>query len=104
MAEKKEKKLNILNLLQLIFEIIVACGFVLGLIPFVYLAMFFLILPLVVVNLVFSIIQKNGTMPFTIVNIVMVFLSLIPILGYLFRITGLVMSILSAVKLSKELE
>ncbi len=90
-----------LNLLQLIFEIIVAVGYAVGLIPFMYLFTVWFVVPLTVADLVFSILTKNKTMPFTITNVVMAFLSLIPLVGYVTRIVGIVMSIISAVKVGK---
>jgi hypothetical protein len=96
------KKMETLNLLQFIFEIAVAFGFLFGLIPFVYyITGLMWVIPLTVVNLVFSIIQKNGTKSFTITNVVMAFLALIPLIGIIPKIVGLIMSIMSAVRLGK---
>lgn len=89
---------SVLNLLQMIFEIVVGIGFIIGLFPFGYLAIaVWFVVPLTIANLVFSIISKNGTMPFTIVNVIMAWLALIPIAGAFFRVVGIVMSIISAI-------
>jgi hypothetical protein len=92
-----------LNLIQMIFEIAVGVGYVIGMIPFGYLFVFWWLIPLTIANLVFSIISKNGTLGFTITNVIMGWLSLIPIVGYIPRVIGLVMAILSAIKTGKQI-
>ena len=53
--------IRLLNLLQLLSEIAIAVGYLLGLIPFVYLWSCSWVIPLVFVNLVFAILTSNGT-------------------------------------------
>ncbi len=96
--------MKILSLLQLIFEIIVGVGYVIGLFPFGYLVAMWWVIPLTIVNMVFAIISKNKTLPLTITNVVMAWVSLIPVIGFASRIVGLIMSILSAIKVGKDLE
>ena len=91
-----------LNLLQFIFEILVGVGYLFGLIPLVYLISFWWVMPLTIANLVFSIISKNRTLHLTITNVLMAWLSLIPVLGYMTRVVGFVMSVTSAIVISKE--
>ncbi|SDO01290.1 hypothetical protein SAMN04487897_10774 [Paenibacillus sp. yr247] len=93
---------RLLNLLQLLSEIAIAVGYLIGLIPFVYLWSCSWVIPLVFVNLVFAILTSNGTTTKTIINIIMAFLSFIPIAGYLFRGIGIVISWMNVVALSKE--
>lgn len=95
--------MKILNLLQLIFEIIVGVGYIIGLFPFGYIISLWWVIPLTIVNLVFAIISKNKTLPFNITNVVMAWISLIPIIGFASRIVGLIMSILCAIKVGKDL-
>jgi predicted branched-subunit amino acid permease len=94
--------LRLLNLLQLLSEIAIAVGYLLGLIPFVYLWSYTWVIPLVFVNLVFAILTHNGTTLKTVINIIMAFLSFIPVAGYVFRIVGIVISGLNIAALSKE--
>lgn len=94
--------LRLLNLLQLLSEIAIAVGYLLGLIPFVYLWSYTWVIPLVFVNLVFAILTHNGTTTKTVINIIMAFLSFIPVAGYAFRIVGIVISGLNIAALSKE--
>ncbi|MDR6884699.1 putative branched-subunit amino acid permease [Bacillus sp. 3255] len=94
--------IRLLNLLQLLSEIAIAVGYLLGLIPFVYLWSCAWVIPLVFANLVFAILTHNGTTMKTAINIVMSFLSFIPVVGYLFRIAGIVISGLNLAALSKE--
>lgn len=94
--------LRLLNLLQLLSEIAIAVGYLLGLIPFVYLWSYTWVIPLVFVNLVFAILTHNGTTTKTVINIIMAFLSFIPVAGYVFRIVGIVISWINIAALSKE--
>ncbi|OCT16206.1 hypothetical protein A8709_01830 [Paenibacillus pectinilyticus] len=97
----RSETIRLLNLLQLLSEVGIAVGYLLGLIPFVYAWSCSWVIPLVFVNLVFAILTGNGTTVKTIINIVMAFLSLIPLLGYVFRFGGLLMSGLNLKELSK---
>jgi hypothetical protein len=92
-----------LNLIQMIFEIVVAVGYVIGLVPFGYIFVFWWLIPLTIANLVFSVILRNGTLGFTITNVIMAFLSLIPIVGYIPRAVGLIMAILSAIRTGEQI-
>ncbi|MCY9661466.1 hypothetical protein P5G65_32730 [Paenibacillus chondroitinus] len=94
--------LRLLNLLQLLSEIAIAVGYLLGLIPFVYLWSYTWVIPLVFVNLVFAILTHNGTTTKTVINIIMAFLSFIPVAGYVFRVVGIVISWLNIAALAKE--
>jgi hypothetical protein len=89
----KPETVRILNLVQLISEIAIGVGYLLGLIPFVYLWSSTWIVPLVFVSLIIAVINSsNKTLTFTIVNVALAFLSYIPLLGYVFRIAGIVVS------------
>lgn len=84
--------IRILNLLQVISEIGIGVGYLLGLIPFVYLWSSMWVIPLVFVSLVIALLTRNGTTNMTLINIVFSFLSYIPVVGYIFRIGGAVIS------------
>ena len=91
-----------INIIQLISEILVVIGFAVGFIPFGYLISIWWVAPLTILNFILSAISKNKTLPFTITNIIMAGLSLIPILGYLTRLLGIVMSVISISKIGKQ--
>src|SRR2546428_1977932 len=97
----RPETLRLLNLLQLLSEIAIAVGYLLGLIPFVYLWSCSWVIPLVFVNLVFAILTSNRTATKTVINIVMAFLSFIPVAGYLFRVIGIVISWINIQALAK---
>ncbi|NOU88473.1 hypothetical protein GC102_22340 [Paenibacillus sp. LMG 31460] len=97
----RPETIRLLNLLQLLSEIAIAVGYLLGLIPFVYLWSCSWVIPLVFVNLVFAILTSNGTTTKTVINIVMAFLSFIPVAGYLFRVIGIVISWINIQALAK---
>jgi hypothetical protein len=63
-----------------------------------YLIAMWWVIPLTVVSLVISLIARNGTWIINILNVCMSVLSLIPLLGFLPRILGFILSIVSAVK------
>ncbi|UKS25734.1 hypothetical protein LOZ80_29895 [Paenibacillus sp. HWE-109] len=92
---------RLLNLLQLLSEIAVAVGYLIGLIPFAYLWSYTWVIPLVFVNLVFAFLTNNGTTIKTIINIVVAFLSFIPLLGIVFRVIGIVISLINVRELSR---
>ena len=95
------KKPSSLTTLQMVFEGLVLFGYVVGLIPFGYIFALFWVIPLTIANLIISLIQNNATKAYTITNVVMAWLSLIPIVGYVPRIIGIIMSVLSMIKLMK---
>lgn len=93
---------RMLNVVQILSEVAILAGYALGMIPFVYLWSYTWVVPLVFVSLVLAIVASNGTTGKTIVNIAMAFLSFIPLVGYLFRVIGILVSILNIVALSKD--
>lgn len=97
----RPETLRLLNLLQLLSEIAIAVGYLLGLIPLVYAWSCSWVIPLAFANLIFAILTGNGTTTKTVINIVMAFLSLIPLLGYLFRVVGIVISWMNIQALAK---
>jgi hypothetical protein len=92
---------DILNLLQFIFEIAVIVGYVIAIIPGLYFITFLWVIPLTIANLVFSIMKENDTLPYTGTNVAMSLITFLPLIGWLSIIVGIVMSILSALKVSK---
>ena len=87
-----------LNLIQILVNILIGLGYIVGLIPMGYLIAMWWVIPLTVVSLVISIIARNGTWIINILNVVMSVLSLIPLFGFLPRILGFILSVVSAVK------
>lgn len=88
----KPETVRILNLVQLVSEVGIAAGYLLGFIPFVYLWSSGWVIPLVFVSLIIALINRNGTLNYTIANVVLALLSLIPVAGYLFRAGGIYVS------------
>lgn len=95
---------RILNLVQLIAEICIGAGFLLGLIPFVYLYSSGWVIPLAIVSLILSFINKNNTFPFTITNLFLAFVSYIPIVGFVTRLIGAIVSLLNIYNLKNQLK
>ena len=97
------KRTNLLTMLHFVFEILVALGFFIGLFPFGYLFSFWWVIPLTIVNLFFSLVKKSGTLQFDLTNVFMSVLALIPIVGYVARVAGIAMAVLSSLKLGVKL-
>jgi predicted branched-subunit amino acid permease len=91
----KRDTIRLLNLIQMISEICIAAGYLIGLIPFVYIWSSSWVIPLVFVSLVIALLNKNGTLMFTIANLAMAFLSYIPVVGFLFRLIGAGISVIN---------
>ncbi|RME53545.1 hypothetical protein D6783_01605 [Candidatus Woesearchaeota archaeon] len=100
--QAKDNNKRTLTIIQFLFEVIVAGGFLLGLIPFAYLFSVWFVIPLTITNLILSIITKNDTFNYTLPNVFLAFFSLMPILGIAARIAGVIFAALSAATLSKQ--
>lgn len=85
------------NKLHMVLEFVIAVGFFLGLIPFLYAWVAGWIIPLTIISFIFSIVLSNGTIFLTITNFIMAILSVIPIIGYIPRIIGIIISIINMV-------
>ncbi len=86
---------KLLNGVQAIVELCIAAGYVLSLIPFVYLWTSGWVIPCIFISMVLGIVNRNGTVTFTAVNLVMGLLGFIPALGYIPRIIGIIISIVT---------
>jgi predicted branched-subunit amino acid permease len=84
----KPETLRTLNLIQLISEIAIAVGYLIGIIPFAYAWSSGWVIPLVFVSLILAVLTRNGTLLFTIGNVLLAVLSYIPLIGFVFRIIG----------------
>jgi predicted branched-subunit amino acid permease len=91
----KRDTVRLLNLIQMISEICIAIGYLIGLIPFAYLWSSGWVIPLVFVSLIIAFLNKNGTLMFTLANLAMSFLSYIPVVGFVFRIIGAGISVVN---------
>lgn len=89
------------NRLHLVVELLIVIGFSLSLIPFLYLWVAGWIIPVTIISVIFSFVLGNRTLPMTIANVVMSILSFIPIIGYIPRIIGLIISIINMVNISR---
>ncbi|UJF33547.1 hypothetical protein [Paenibacillus hexagrammi] len=84
--------IRVLNLIQLISEMCIAVGYLVGLIPFMYMVSCNWVLPLVFVSAIIAWLVRNGTTNMAVINIVLSFLSFIPVVGYVFRVGGILVS------------
>lgn len=99
--KKQDSSNSSISTIQLVFEVFVLVGYLIALIPFGYLFSLWFVIPLTFCNFILSLVSNNKTQVFTIVNVIMALLSLIPLLGYVFRVVGIVMSVLSISKLQE---
>ena len=82
-----------LNFVQLIVEACVAAGFFVGLLPFAYLWSSGWVVPLTIISLILALINKNGTAGFAAANFFIAIISFIPLLGFVFRLIGILISL-----------
>lgn len=94
---------RMLNIVQMVSEVGIGAGYVLGLIPFVYLWSSGWVIPLTFVSLIISIVNRNNTTAFTIANVIFAFLSFIPLLGYVTRILGILVSLINLFMLKSKI-
>jgi predicted branched-subunit amino acid permease len=91
-----------INTIQISSTILIAIGFLVGLIPFGYLISLHWVIPLAILNIILSIIEKDKTISFNIIILILAVLSLTPIIGFLTRLIGLILSIISIKKVGKK--
>lgn len=87
--------LRLVSVIQILLEIGIIAGYVIALIPFGYLWSGGWVLPLTIVSFIIAIFAKNNTTLPTGLNILMAILSFIPIVGYITRIVGIIISIVN---------
>lgn len=104
-SQRKDEGFDIVDFIQMILEIIVAAGFFYGLFGYNYLNVAgFFVLPLTLVNFILASVEKNKTISLTAINLVLAFIAFSPpILGRIAMVVGIVVSILSASRLSIDL-
>ena len=90
-----EKNINFLNWIQYFIGVMIAILFAIGLIPFKFMDVYFYITGLIILQIFISIARLRFLNMFIeIVLLIIGALSLIPFLGYVFRIIGILVSIL----------
>jgi len=93
-----QENTRIYSIIHIISETLVAIGFLIGVIPFAFWATMYWVIPLVVVNVIISIVARDKTLPYTLSNLVLSVVSIIPIIGSVTALAGVVMSVLSVVE------
>lgn len=75
---------------QIILQALVIVGYAIGLFPFMYLTTCWIVIPLTLVNFVLAVPSKRILVD--LMNVVMAFLALIPIFGFIPRIVGIILA------------
>jgi len=75
---------------RIVLQTLVIIGYAIGLFPFGYLTTCWVVIPLTLVNFILALPSKK-ILP-DVINIVMAFLALIPIFGFIPRIVGIILS------------
>ena len=75
---------------QIVLQTLVIIGYAIGLFPFGYLTTCWMVIPLTLVNFILAISSKR-VLP-DLINVVMAFLALIPLLGFIPRVVGIILS------------
>jgi hypothetical protein len=60
------------------------------------------VVPLTLVSLVLSVVLRNGTLGFTLMNVILAFLSYIPIVGFITRLVGVLLSLVNIARLRRQ--
>ena len=100
MVSSSDKK--VMRIILFVSIILVGGGFIIGLIPFVYLIAAWWVIPLAIMNLIFSIIL-NEVKDKSIALVSLAFVTLIPFLGTLTSLAGIILSVISAISVGKRL-
>jgi len=90
-----------LNIIHLIALILIALGFIAGIIPIIGSYAMWGVIPLAILSLVISIVQKSKILVFSIINLILAIITMIPIIGTITAIVGVVLAIIAIVKLTK---
>ncbi|MEM1312759.1 MAG: hypothetical protein AAGF07_04840 [Patescibacteria group bacterium] len=93
-----------INVVQLVSEASVIILYIISIIPAMYYVLFWILIPLVVLNFVLSIVKKDSTIAFTSVNLVMSILAFIPVIGWLAIFGGIFMSAMSSLAILTDLK
>ena len=92
-----KKKLNFLNTIQYTIGLILSIGFAIGLVPFYYDNISTYIIALIIIQLLLSLVRLRFLNVFLeVVLLGLAVVSLIPLLGYLFRLIALIVSVLDS--------
>jgi len=75
---------------RIVLQTLVIIGYAIGLFPFGYLTTCWIVIPLTLVNFILAIPSKR-VLP-DLINIIMAFLALIPLLGFIPRVVGIILS------------
>jgi hypothetical protein len=75
---------------RIVLETLVIIGYAIGFFPFGYLTTCWIVIPLTLVNFILALSSKKVMVD--LINIVMAFLALIPIFGFIPRIVGIILS------------
>jgi hypothetical protein len=95
---KREKEISFLNSIQYIISIIIALLFILGLIPYTFKELFPILISLIIIQFFISIIRLRILNIFLeLILILLSIFSIIPILGYFFRILGFLTAIIEII-------
>lgn len=90
-----------LNLIQLILEIGIVAGYLIGLIPLAYAWSGTWVVPLAVINVIIAALTGNGTLMMTVINAVLSIVSWIPLVGFVTRLAGAAVSVINIMNLRR---
>ncbi|WP_442602541.1 hypothetical protein [Paenibacillus sp. KN14-4R] len=91
---------RIWNRIHMVVELCILIGFIISIIPFGYAWSSSWVIPFVIISAVFSFVLSNGTFFTTLINIGMALLGLVPLLGYIPRIVGIIISFINMMIIS----
>lgn len=90
-----------LYLIHLIVEAGIIVGYVIGLIPFLYVWSSGWVVPLTIISVILALVGGKRMLLPTVVNLIMALLSFIPLVGYIPRVIGILLSLMNMNTLRK---
>ncbi|MFH1174890.1 MAG: hypothetical protein V1725_07170 [archaeon] len=97
-----KQEVNVIAVLQVIINVIAAAGYLISIImfggAFSTAILSLVVLPLVIIDLVLCFFNDKKTFEYDIINIMMAALSLIPYVGIITSIAGIILSLIATVK------
>jgi uncharacterized membrane protein len=95
MKNMRPDTFRLLNFVQLVLEVCIAAGYLLSMVPFLYAMSSSWVVPMTIISAILAFVSGNATRNFALGNIVMSLLGFIPLIGYVPRIIGGILSLVN---------
>jgi hypothetical protein len=96
-----KQEVNVIAVLQVIINIVAAAGFLIAIImggAFATAMISLVVLPLIIGDLILCFFNDKKTIQYDVINLMMATLALIPFVGIIFMIAGIILSLIATVR------